>query len=92
MKAADQLAAEKIYIRILDPFTVKPIDKDTIIQNAKAVGGKIVTVEDHYLEGNVYVKMLYILACNPGFSLLQKNQIKTLFKVVNTFSYHLATS
>ena len=51
MKAADQLAEENINIRILDPFTVKPLDKEAVIQHAKAVGGKILTVEDHYLEG-----------------------------------------
>ncbi|XP_068714745.1 transketolase-like protein 2 [Montipora foliosa] len=66
MKAADQLAAEKIYIRILDPFTVKPIDKDTIIQNAKAVGGKIVTVEDHYLEGGLGEAVLAAVAEEKG--------------------------
>lgn len=51
LKAADELAKENINIRILDPFTIKPIDKEAIVQNAKAVGGKILTVEDHYLEG-----------------------------------------
>ena len=51
LKAAGELAKENINIRILDPFTIKPIDKEAIVQNAKAVGGKILTVEDHYLEG-----------------------------------------
>ena len=54
LKAADELAKENINIRILDPFTIKPIDKEAIVQNAKAVGGKILTVEDHYLEGTHY--------------------------------------
>ena len=57
-KAADELAKEGINIRVMDPFTIKPIDKEGIIANAKACGGKIVTVEDHYPEGkNV---LLYI--------------------------------
>lgn len=51
MKAADELAKEKIHIRVLDPFTLKPIDKEGIIKHAKACGGKILTVEDHYIEG-----------------------------------------
>lgn len=54
LKAADELAKENINIRVLDPFTIKPIDKEAIVQNAKAVGGKILTVEDHYLEGSYY--------------------------------------
>ena len=53
MKAADHLAKENINIRVLDPFTVKPLDKESVIKHAKAVGGKILTVEDHYIEGNV---------------------------------------
>lgn len=48
MKAADTLAKDGINIRIIDPFTVKPMDAATIISNAKATGGKILTVEDHY--------------------------------------------
>ena len=53
MKAAEHLAKENINIRVLDPFTVKPLDKESVIKHAKAVGGKILTVEDHYIEGNV---------------------------------------
>lgn len=54
LKAVDELAKENINIRVLDPFTIKAIDKEAIVQNAKAVGGKILTVEDHYLEGSYY--------------------------------------
>lgn len=56
MKAADELTKENIHIRVLDPFTLKPIDKEAIITHAKACGGKILTVEDHYIEGKcVYI-------------------------------------
>lgn len=51
MDAADELAKGGISVRVIDPFTVKPIDGETIIANAKAAGGKIITVEDHYPEG-----------------------------------------
>ncbi|CAG7722278.1 unnamed protein product [Allacma fusca] len=53
LKAADQLAASGVQARVLDPFTIKPLDSATIIENAKAVGGRIVTVEDHYPEGGL---------------------------------------
>ena len=49
--AADALAKEGINIRVVDPFTLKPIDKELLIKCAKATGGKILTVEDHYPEG-----------------------------------------
>ena len=41
-----------IGVRVLDPFTIKPLDKDAIIRNAKECGGNIVVAEDHYPEGN----------------------------------------
>lgn len=53
LKAADELKKEDIYIRVMDPFTLKPVDKAGIIVHAKAVGGKILTVEDHYIEGGI---------------------------------------
>lgn len=53
LKAADELAKTGIHARVIDPFTIKPLDPE-IIQHAKAVGGKIITVEDHYPEGLFY--------------------------------------
>ncbi|XP_047352524.1 transketolase-like protein 2 isoform X2 [Vespa velutina] len=53
LKAADELAKSSINIRVIDPFTIKPIDAQTIIKNAKETGGKIITVEDHYPEGGL---------------------------------------
>ena len=42
---------EKINIRVLDPFTIKPLDKKLILDSARATRGRILTVEDHYYEG-----------------------------------------
>lgn len=67
IKAADELAKENIHIRVLDPFTLKPIDKEAIIKHSKACGGKILTVEDHYIEGNVS-KTVYISSTLATFS------------------------
>ena len=54
VEAYKLLAAEGTNIRVIDPFTIKPIDKDTILASAKATGGKIITVEDHYPEGKCF--------------------------------------
>ncbi|KRX84829.1 Transketolase [Trichinella sp. T6] len=52
--AADVLAKEKgLHVCICDLFTVKPIDKRTLAEQAKRVGGKVLTVEDHYPEGGI---------------------------------------
>jgi len=53
LKAADQLKGAGVNIRVIDPFTIKPIDAATIIASAQATGGKIITVEDHYPEGGI---------------------------------------
>jgi transketolase len=51
--AADQLAKENVFIRVVDPFTIKPIDAELLNACATATGGKVITVEDHYPEGGV---------------------------------------
>lgn len=53
IKAAESLAKEGIAARVIDPFTVKPLDKETIVKNIKEVGGRAVVVEDHYYEGGL---------------------------------------
>ena len=52
-KAYEVLAKEGINIRIVDVFSVKPIDHETILQSAKATNGLVLTVEDHYPEGGI---------------------------------------
>lgn len=47
----DRLPLERINIRVIDLFTIKPLDSKTIIDNARATRGRIITVEDHYYEG-----------------------------------------
>ena len=55
LNAADTLEkTHNISVRVIDPFCIKPIDRETILANAKQVNGKIVTVEDHYPEGKLY--------------------------------------
>ncbi|KAJ8983517.1 hypothetical protein NQ317_012008 [Molorchus minor] len=51
--AANELAKIGIGARVIDPFTVKPLDRETLIKNIKEVGGRAVVVEDHYYEGGL---------------------------------------
>ncbi|XP_058390985.1 transketolase-like protein 1 [Diceros bicornis minor] len=53
LAAADDLCKQDISVRVIDLFTVKPLDVATIISSAKATGGRIITVEDHYPEGGI---------------------------------------
>jgi transketolase len=51
--AVEQLAEKGINVRLMDPFTIKPIDAEGIIANAKECGGRTLVVEDHYPEGGI---------------------------------------
>ena len=51
LKAADHLAGMGVHVRVLDPFTVKPLDVATVRDNARQCGGRVLTVEDHYPAG-----------------------------------------
>lgn len=66
LKAYDVLKGEGINVRVFDPFCIKPLDVKGIIANAKACGGKVVTVEDHYPEGGLGEAVLSAVAMEAG--------------------------
>lgn len=53
VKAQEKLAAEGINVAVVDLFTIKPLDVDTIVKQAKKCGGKVITVEEHYQAGGI---------------------------------------
>ncbi|MGZ6728865.1 MAG: transketolase [Gaiellaceae bacterium] len=53
LKAAEQLAGEGIEARVIDLYSVKPADGDTLRAAAEATGGRVLTVEDHWPEGGI---------------------------------------
>jgi transketolase len=61
VKAAQLLAAEGIAVRIIDLYSIKPLDVETL-RKAAAETGAIVTVEDHYPEGGLGEAVLAALA------------------------------
>jgi transketolase len=58
LKAADSLAVEGISARVIDCYSVKPIDAETL----RSVGTPIVTAEDHWAEGGLGEAVLAALA------------------------------
>ena len=68
LAAAEQLKKEKIPIRVIDPFTIKPLDKKTILENARATKGRIITVEDHYYEGGIGEAVSAAVVGEPGIT------------------------
>jgi transketolase len=61
MIAAEALAKRDIQARVLDCHTIKPIDKEAIIEAAKETGG-IVTAEDHNIIGGLGSAVCEVLA------------------------------
>jgi transketolase len=53
LKAAEQLESEGISARVIDLYSVKPVDGETLRAAAEATGGRILTVEDHWSEGGI---------------------------------------
>jgi transketolase len=62
LKAHDQLKAAGIPTRIIDLYSVVPIDLATLVESARAAGGKILAVEDHYAHGGIGDAVLSALA------------------------------
>ena len=51
--AAERLAADGIHSRVIDCYSVKPIDAATLTAAAQATGGRLVVAEDHHPEGGL---------------------------------------
>lgn len=60
LKTYEKLAAEGILIRVIDIFSVKPIDAENLIINAKETKNRILVVEDHYVNGGIKGKNIFI--------------------------------
>ncbi|MBQ0852365.1 transketolase [Streptomyces sp. BH-SS-21] len=52
LQAADALAADGIAVRVVDLYSVKPVDRETLREAAEETGC-LVTVEDHHPEGGI---------------------------------------
>jgi transketolase len=61
LAAAETLAGEGISTRVIDLYSVKPIDAATLAEAAEATGG-IVVVEDHWPEGGLREAVLEALS------------------------------
>jgi transketolase len=53
LKAFDLLAKEGVAIRVIDLYSVQPVDEDTLVAAARTTEGRVITVEDHYAAGGI---------------------------------------
>jgi transketolase len=62
LKAWEQLKDRGIPVRVIDCYSVKPVDRAGLLAAARATGGRLITVEDHYAEGGIGDAVLDALA------------------------------
>ena len=62
LAAADELASDGISARVLDLYSLKPIDTQALLDAAAATGGRLVVAEDHYPEGGIGSAVLEALS------------------------------
>ncbi len=53
LKAHDELKAAGTAVRVIDLYSLQPVDRDGLIAAGQATGGRFITVEDHYAAGGI---------------------------------------
>ena len=53
LEAHDLLSKQGITIRVIDLYSVQPIDTATLVRCARETKGRLITVEDHYVGGGI---------------------------------------
>ncbi len=61
LKAYDLLKKDGINIRVIDAYTVKPIDRETIVNSVAETGGRVVVAEDHFEQGGLGTAVALVL-------------------------------
>jgi transketolase len=58
LAAADELERDGIHVRVVDLYSLKPIDAETLVAAAAATQNRVVVVEDHYPQGGMGAAVL----------------------------------
>ena len=64
--AAEKLEEDGVSVRIVDAYSIKPLDSATLREAARATGGRVVVVEDHWPEGGLGEAVMHELAEDDG--------------------------
>ena len=62
LDVAEELAADGHSVRVVDMFTLKPIDADLVVQCAAETGGRFVVLEDHLAYGGLASRIADVVA------------------------------
>ena len=66
LKAYDELQQSGIAVRVIDAYSVKPIDRRTLHEAAQTTAGRMVVVEDHWPEGGLGAAVLESFAADSS--------------------------
>lgn len=64
LDAAEELAAEGVSTRVVDMWTLKPIDQELVLQSAEKTDGRFVVLEDHLTYGGLATRIADVIADN----------------------------
>jgi transketolase len=64
LSAAEQLDREGMKVRVIDCYSLKPIDRQTLREAASVTKGRFVIVEDHYPEGGLGAAVMEALSAD----------------------------
>lgn len=65
LKAHEELARDGIHVRVIDLYSIKPIDAEGLRAAARATNGAVLTIEDHYEDGGLGDAVLNALLNQP---------------------------
>jgi transketolase len=65
LAAADELEGAGIRARVIDLYSVKPVDLETLREASRVTGGRLLVAEDHYPEGGMGAAVMEALAADP---------------------------
>lgn len=64
LDAADELAKDGRSVRVVDMWTLKPIDQELVVRSAAETGGRFVVLEDHLAYGGLATRVADVVADN----------------------------
>ena len=79
IEAAGKLEEDGTAVRIVDAYSIKPLDADTLREAAQATDGKLVVVEDHWPEGGLGEAVMHELAEDGSVEGLQYRHLAVDF-------------
>jgi transketolase len=76
LRAYDELAGRNVRIRVIDLYSVQPVDAATLVRCARETKGRVITVEDHYAAGGIGDAVAEAIA--PGGFTVQRLAVREI--------------